>query len=80
MKEYDYYHILPGRRGGFDVKGYDKYPRHSVLAGQTRIKWLANFATLEEAKAAYPQATKSHPMQEPINTFNHLPDGPDLDF
>jgi len=73
MKKYDYYHIL-NQRGVFVVKGYDTHPRHSVLAGQTRINYLDSFDTYEEAAEAYPEATDSNAYVEPVNTFGHLDD------
>lgn len=78
MKKFDYMHILNGgRNGGFTVKGYDRYPRYSVLAGQTRINFVDSFDDLEDAKRAYPEATLSHELMEPTNSFNHL-EGEDL--
>jgi hypothetical protein len=38
------------------VYKYDEYPRHSVLAGQTRRSLIDTFPTVEEAKANYPKA------------------------
>ena len=40
----------------YGVYKYDRYPRHSVLAGQTRRLFLDSFLTLEEAQKAYPDA------------------------
>ena len=76
-RKFEYKHILPGRPGtsqAFVVKGYDRYPRHSVLAGQTRITFLDSFPTLEAAQEAHPTAKTSHAMLEPVNTFDHLDD------
>lgn len=77
-REYDYYHILNNEGGQrpFVVKGYDTWPS-GVLEGQVRITFLASFNTLEEAEKAYPQASMSHELMEPQNSFNHLSDGPD---
>ena len=36
---------------------YGVYPDHSVFAGQESRRFLDSFDTLEEAQAAYPQAT-----------------------
>ncbi len=63
--------------GGFDVHGFDRFPRGSALAGQSRKCWLANYSTREAAKAAHPDAKMGHDMLDPVNTFDHLPDGPD---
>lgn len=40
----------------YGVYRYDAYPRGSVLEGQERRSALDQFGTLEEAKAAYPNA------------------------
>lgn len=75
-EEYDYMHILP-KQDYFVVKGYDTYPHYSVLAGQIRINFVDAFDTVEEAQQAYPDATMSHELLEPQNTFHHL-EGEDL--
>lgn len=74
--KYHYMHILNEQHKGygFVVKGYDTYPRNSVLAGQTRINFVDSFDELEDAQKAYPEATLSNQYIEPQNTFNHLPD------
>lgn len=78
MEKYDYYHILRDKDyGGWTVKGYGRYGRSSVLAGQVKIVFLDHFDTLKEAQDAYPSATLSNEYLEPVNTFDHLPDGPD---
>jgi hypothetical protein len=66
--------IIPERGGKFTVKGHGTYARHSVLAGQTKIVFLDSFDSYDEAKAAYPQASDSHALLEPVNTFDHLDD------
>ncbi len=58
-----------------DVGGV--YPAHSVLAGQTMIKFVDMFDTVEQAQAAYPQASIRHELFMPVNTFDHLPDDAD---
>jgi hypothetical protein len=73
MKTFDYKHMLP-ERGKVVVKGYDTYPRHSVLAGQVRISFLGSYLTETDAKASHPDATWGHAMTEPVNTFGHLDD------
>jgi len=77
MTDFDYMHIL-SREGihgeEYVVKGYDRFPQNSVLAGQTRINFVDSFNDLEEAQKAYPEATLSHPMIEPVNTYDHLSD------
>jgi hypothetical protein len=61
--------------GEFVVKDTGSvYPSHSVLAGQPIIRFVDSFDTLEEAQAAFPEATLSHSLMMPVNTFDHLPD------
>lgn len=38
------------------VYRYSTYPRGSVLAGRERREWLDEYATVEEALAAHPEA------------------------
>jgi hypothetical protein len=44
------------RNQRFTVYRHGEYPDSSVLAGQAMRTWEDDFDTLEEAKAAYPQA------------------------
>ncbi len=53
------------------------YPKGSTLEGQTLIKFVDSFDTIEDAKKAYPNATVTHSLMMPVNTFDHLPDEPD---
>ncbi|MDE5179200.1 hypothetical protein [Vibrio fluvialis] len=62
------------------VYAWGVYPQSSVLAGQPCKKFIDMFDDVETALAAYPQAGSSHPLIEPQNTFDHLPDGPDDGF
>ena len=63
-------------RPEFGVYEYSKYPRSSVLAGQTRRFFLDSYLTLEEARAAYPDAkVTSSCYKAPY--LNHLPDDGD---
>lgn len=71
-------HTIEERNGRFNVYQWDKYPRHSVLAGQPRKSWLEDFDTLKEARETYPNATPGHRLLDPQNTFHHLLNGPDL--
>ncbi|RYU63775.1 hypothetical protein [Aliivibrio finisterrensis] len=64
-------------RGGFDVYGWGIYPTSSVLAGQDCKTYFDYFETIEEVNKYYPDATASHKLMEPQNTFDHLPDTPD---
>ncbi|MFD3435275.1 hypothetical protein [Alteromonas macleodii] len=59
-----------------DIGG--RYEADSVLAGQVKISFVDAFDTLEEAKAAYPEAQVTHPHLLPQNTFDHLPDEQDI--
>lgn len=62
--------------GWFTVYEFGVYPRSSVLAGQTRKRFVEAYDTLEEAQEAHPDAVEGY--RDAHNTFNHLPDGPDL--
>lgn len=59
-----------------DIGG--RYEASSVLAGQVKISFVDAFDTLEDAKAAYPEAEVTHPHLLPQNTFDHLPDEQDI--
>lgn len=43
-------------RNVYGVYQYGRYPRSSVLGGQVRRQFLDSFETLDEARAAYPDA------------------------
>ena len=58
--------------GRFTVKKWDKYPAHSVLAGQDRKSFVGSYDTYDEAKEAHPDAVDIHEMMQPVNTFDHL--------
>lgn len=47
------------------------YEQSSVLAGQTRKRFVTWFDTQEEAQAAYPNAEVGY--RSAHNTYNHLP-------
>ena len=61
----------------YGVYQYDVYPRHSVLAGQTRRTFLDSFATEAEAKTAYPEAMRVVGSGYAPPSLNHLPDDGD---
>ena len=61
----------------YGVYAYGRYGRGSVLCGQQKRQWLASFATLEEAKAAYPQASACCGSGYQAPSLNHLPDDGD---
>ncbi|MFP8488777.1 hypothetical protein ACKGJO_06715 [Gracilimonas sp. Q87] len=69
---YDYYTISQDNYGNINVYGWDTYPEHSVLAGQSRKNFIESFNTDEEAKEAFPDAEFSSHWTEPQNTFDHL--------
>jgi hypothetical protein len=46
-------------RPEYGVYAYGVYERSSVLAGQEKRSFLGSFATLEEARAAFPGADES---------------------
>lgn len=64
-------------RDEYGVYEYDVYPSSSVLAGQTRRRFLDSFETLEEAKAAYPTADVINGSCFAPPSLNHLPDEED---
>lgn len=57
----------------YGVYRYDEYPESSVLSGQERRTFLDQFDTLEEAQAAYPQASLCGCGYRPP-FLGHLPD------
>ena len=57
----------------YGVYQYGTYPNSSVLAGQQSRSFLDSFPTLEEAKAAYPEAIEAGCGYRPPY-LNHLPD------
>jgi hypothetical protein len=64
----------------FAVYEYGVYPRHSVLRGQTSRRYIeGGFKTVEEAKAAFPDAEVSVGSGYQAPSLSHLPDpdGPD---
>ena len=70
--------IVKDSYGSFTVKDIGSvYPKGSVLEGQTCIKFVDAFDSLEEAKENYPEATLSNVFLQPVNTFDHLPDDED---
>ena len=79
--KYDYFHMIRSpNQVSITVKGYDTYPNHSVLAGQTRINFIDSFELYEEPlmlKLWGEKADWSSKYIEPQNTFNHLSDNGD---
>lgn len=61
----------------YSVYEFGRYPRSSVLAGQTRKSFLDSFDSLEEAQAAYPKADVGYVPA--CNSVAHLPDGDDME-
>jgi len=51
--------IEAAARGSFEVYRHGFYPSGSVLAGQSRRSFVAEYTSLREAKAAYPRARVS---------------------
>ena len=64
-------------REEYGVYQYDTYPESSVLAGQTRRRFLGSFETFDEAKDNYPSATHSIGSGYQPPYLNHLPDDGD---
>jgi hypothetical protein len=60
----------------YGVYEYGVYSESSVLAGQTCRIWVDEFDTLEEAKAAYPQASFNDcgSSYHPLNMSSVAPD------
>lgn len=60
----------------YGVYEYGVYSGRSVLAGQTCRIWVDEFETLEEAKAAYPQASfdDGGTHYHPVNVSSVAPD------
>lgn len=56
----------------FTVYEISKYPRSSVLSGQQRRVWLDDFDSIEDAKAAYPNAQLSGSTYRQAS-LEHLP-------
>ena len=67
-RHYDFMNILL-QDNRYTVKGYDTWPAHSVMAGQTRISFIDSYTTLEEAQKNYPDAELSHEFLQPQNNF-----------
>ena len=63
-------------RGRWNVHEFDTYPRHSVLAGQTRKKFVTSYETEAEAIAAHPDADRG--FRSAHNSFGHLPGENDM--
>jgi Fe2+ or Zn2+ uptake regulation protein len=59
---------------GFSVYEFGTYESSSVLAGQTCKRFVDSFDTIEEAKAAFPEAKEG--FRSANNSFTHL-SGPD---
>lgn len=59
------------------VYEHGEYERGSVLEGQSRRVWLDDFETLDEARAAYPDADVIDGSTYRPPCLNHLP-GEDL--
>jgi hypothetical protein len=62
--------IENGKNGGYSVYEFGEYPESSVLAGQTRKRFVDNFDTIEEAQACYPSAELGY--RDAHNYFDHL--------
>ena len=58
----------------YGVYEYSKYPRSSVLAGQTRRVFLDSFETLEQARQAFPEAEVSAGCGYQAPNLSHLPE------
>lgn len=65
-------------KNAYGVYEYGTYGRSSVLAGQQRRTYLDSFPTLEEAKAAYPNAEVTSSCGYHPPSLDHLSDDGDL--
>jgi hypothetical protein len=61
----------------FTVYTIGTYSRSSVLAGQQQRVWEDSFPSLEEAQAAFPNATFINGSTYRAPNLSHLPDGPE---
>lgn len=62
----------------YGVYRYGVYPRTSVLAGQESRTFVTDFSTLEEAKAAFPDAEVVEGSRYAPPNLDHLPDENDF--
>jgi hypothetical protein len=73
--KFDYYTIED--KGGdvmpFAVYGWSRYPRGSVMEGQTSKSFIEVYANEAEARAAYPQADEGVHRRSANNSVSHLP-------
>lgn len=61
----------------YGVYQYDIYPRGTVLAGQTRRRYLGEYPTQDEAQKAHPEATPGCGCGYQPPDLSHLPDDTD---
>jgi len=59
----------------FGVYKYDEWPMSSVLGGQSRRTFLSEYNTLEDAQAAFPEATFDNhgSSYQPVNISRIAP-------
>ena len=62
--------IEKGRHGGWSVYEFDTYPSSSVLAGQTRKRFINTYDDLSQAEKHYPLADVGY--RDAHNYFDHL--------
>lgn len=60
--------------GRWTVYEHGTYERGSVLEGQSRRSWVDDFETLDEARAAYPDADIIDGSTYRPPYLNHLPE------
>jgi hypothetical protein len=63
--------------GGWSVYEFDVYPRSSVLAGQTRKRFINTYEKRSEAEKHYPSADVGY--RDAHNSFDHLLDEDDME-
>ena len=81
---FDYYTKHREADGSVTLKGWGRYGRSSVLAGQSMKQFIDSFPSEAELNAALVEAgifpaevEWSSKWVEPQNTFDHLSDGSD---
>ena len=74
MAQYQWFTIQASKYGdGYTVHGFKEAPKGSVLEGQMLRCYVAEYPTVEEAQAAYPDANFGSEWTDPQVSLNHLP-------
>jgi hypothetical protein len=70
----DYYTFEATEYGDYAVYAWGTYERSSVLAGQTKKRFLGARATTAEVRKDFPKAVERGAEMEPQVSLAHLPD------